>query len=89
MNNNELYISLADIILTFYPKSPTILFEETIYYRKGIFKMNVEMELARLTKENDNFKKIIETQQNTIKKMVDYFILEKREGSTRNCTGDC
>ena len=46
------------------------------------------MELARLTKENDNFKKIIETQQNTIKKMVDYFILEKREGNIRNFKGD-
>ena len=51
--------------------------------------MNVETELVRLTKENDNFKKIIETQQNTIKKMVDYFILEKREGSTKNFKVDC
>ena len=50
--------------------------------------MNVETELVRLTKENDNFKKIIETQQNTIKKMVDYFILEKREGNKRNCLGN-
>lgn len=41
--------------------------------------MNVEAELDRLTKENDNFRKIIETQQNTIWRMVDYFILEKRE----------
>ena len=39
--------------------------------------MNVETELARLTKENEIFKKIIEIQENTIKKMVDYFILEE------------
>lgn len=45
--------------------------------------MNSDMELARLTKENDNFKKIIETQQNTINRMVDYFILGIRT-SKRN-----
>ena len=45
---------------------------------KGMdIKMNVETELARLTKENELFKKIIEIQENTIKKMVDYFILEE------------
>lgn len=37
--------------------------------------MNDNVELNRLTKENDNFKKIIETQQNTINRMIDYFIL--------------
>lgn len=37
--------------------------------------MNTELELNRLTKENDNFKKIIEVQQNTINRMIDYFIL--------------
>lgn len=37
--------------------------------------MNDEKELNRLTKENDNFRKIIETQQNTINRMIDYFIL--------------
>ena len=37
--------------------------------------MSDNMELNRLTKENDNFKKIIETQQNTINRMIDYFIL--------------
>lgn len=40
--------------------------------------MNEEMELNRLTKENDNFKKIIETQQNTINRMIDYFILGRK-----------
>lgn len=39
--------------------------------------MDVETELTRLTKENEIFKKIIEIQENTIKKMVDYFILEE------------
>ena len=30
---------------------------------------------------NDNFKKIIQTQQNTINRMIDYFILgEKKPG---------
>lgn len=37
--------------------------------------MSDNMELNRLTKENDNFRKIIETQQNTINRMIDYFIL--------------
>lgn len=41
--------------------------------------MNSDMELARLTKENDNFKKIIETQQMTINRMIDYFILELQD----------
>ena len=41
--------------------------------------MNRDMELARLTKENDNFKKIIETQQTTINRMIDYFILELQD----------
>ncbi len=40
--------------------------------------MNEELELQRLTKENDNFKKIIETQQHTINRMIDYFILERK-----------
>lgn len=42
--------------------------------------MNHELELDRLTKELDNFKKIIEVQQNTINRLIDYFILgEKKE----------
>lgn len=40
--------------------------------------MDEEMELNRLTKENDNFKKIIETQQHTINRMIDYFILGRK-----------
>ena len=43
--------------------------------------MNENLELDRLAKENDNFKKIIQTQQNTINRMIDYFILgEKKAG---------
>ncbi len=41
--------------------------------------MNTETELSRLAKENDNLRKIIETQQKTIQKLVDYFILEKTD----------
>lgn len=37
--------------------------------------MNDDAETNRLAKENDNFKRIIETQQNTINRMIDYFIL--------------
>lgn len=37
--------------------------------------MNDDAEMNRLTKENDNFRKIIETQQDTIIRMIDYFIL--------------
>lgn len=40
--------------------------------------MNVQDELIRLTKENDNFRKIIKTQQNTINRLIDYFILGKK-----------
>lgn len=39
--------------------------------------MNDEMELNRLTKENNDCKKIIEIQQNTINRLIDYFILER------------
>ena len=43
--------------------------------------MNENLELDRLAKENDNFKKIIQTQQNTINRMIDYFSLgEKKAG---------
>lgn len=41
--------------------------------------MNENLELDRLAKENDNFKKIIQTQQNTINRMIDYFILERKK----------
>ncbi len=40
--------------------------------------MNAENELIRLTKENDNFRKIIKTQQNTIDRLVNYFILGQK-----------
>lgn len=46
-------------------------------------KMNEDMELNRLTKENDNFRKIIETQQNTINRMIDYFILGRQNAELR------
>lgn len=42
-------------------------------------KMNIETELTRITKENDTLRKIIETQQKTIQRLVDYFILEKSD----------
>ena len=41
--------------------------------------MNENLELDRLAKENDNFKKIIQTQQNTINRMIDYFILGEKK----------
>ena len=37
--------------------------------------MNRDQEIARLTKENENFKKIIEVQRNTINRLIEYFIL--------------
>lgn len=40
--------------------------------------MTDEMELRRLTEENDYLRKIIDMQQNTINRMVDYFVLEKK-----------
>ncbi len=45
--------------------------------------MNDEMKLLRLTKENDNFRKIIKTQQNTINRLIDYFILGIRNSETQ------
>lgn len=42
--------------------------------------MNDETALNRLTKENEYYRKIIETQQNTIARLVDYFILNKKDG---------
>lgn len=41
--------------------------------------MNAENEFNRLTKENETFRKIIKTQQNTIIRLVDYFILQKTQ----------
>ena len=37
--------------------------------------MENEMTVLRLTKENENFRKIIKTQQNTSNRLIDYFIL--------------
>lgn len=45
--------------------------------------MNNEPEMNRLTKENDNFRKIIETQQDTINRMIDYFILGIHNNKTQ------
>lgn len=41
--------------------------------------MNENLELDRLAKENDNFKKIIQTQQNTINRMIDYLFWERKK----------
>ena len=41
--------------------------------------MDHQSELARLTRENETFRKIVETQQRTIDRLVDYFILGKRK----------
>lgn len=41
--------------------------------------MDQELELDHLTKEIDNFKKIIEVQQNTINRLIDYFILDEKK----------
>lgn len=38
-----------------------------------------ENEFLRLTKENDDFRKIIESQERTIKRLVDYFILRNQQ----------
>lgn len=45
---------------------------------KKVSHMKQETELNRLMEENDHFKKIIKTQQNTINRLIDYFILDKR-----------
>lgn len=46
--------------------------------------MSAETELTRLTKENEHFRNIIRVQQNTIIRMVDYFILRKNSGELQN-----
>ena len=45
--------------------------------------MNKQSELDRLAKENEVFRKIVETQQRTIDRLVDYFILGKREAKAQ------
>lgn len=40
--------------------------------------MNDDKELNRLTKENENFRRIIKTQQNTINRLIDHFILGRQ-----------
>ena len=44
-------------------------------------KMNMksEAEITRLTKENETFRKIIETQQHTINLLIDHFIVGQIE----------
>lgn len=51
---------------------------EIIIKKVAIIPMSSENELLRLTKENDNLQKIIKTQQNTINRLVDYYILGKK-----------
>lgn len=46
--------------------------------------MNVETELTRLTKENDDYRQIIETQQNTIRRLIDFYILGQTVNETKN-----
>ena len=46
--------------------------------------MNVETELTRLTKENDDYRQIIETQQNTIRRLIDFYILGQPVNETKN-----
>ena len=46
--------------------------------------MNVETELTRLTKENDDYRQIIETQQNTIRRLIDCYILGHPVNETKN-----
>lgn len=41
--------------------------------------MNSEAEITRLTKENETFRKIIETQQHTINLLIDHFIAGHKE----------
>ena len=41
--------------------------------------MNSEAEITRLTKENETFRKIIETQQHTINLLIDHFIAGQKE----------
>lgn len=41
--------------------------------------MNSEAEITRLTKENETFRKIIETQQHTINLLIDHFIVGHKE----------
>ena len=44
--------------------------------KSKVVNMDENMELHRLTKENENFRKIIKTQQNTLNRLIDYFILK-------------
>lgn len=41
--------------------------------------MNSEAEITRLTKENETFRKIIETQQHTINLLIDHFIAGQKK----------
>lgn len=37
--------------------------------------MNRDEEIARLTEENENIRKIVEVQRNTINRLIEHFIL--------------
>lgn len=82
VNSFSLSDKVSCVLLTLHFQSP-IIGSARKSIRKAMVRMGVmnhELELDRLTKELDNFKKIIEVQQNTINRLIDYFILgEKKE----------
>ncbi len=45
--------------------------------------MNSESEITRLTKENETFRKIIETQRHTINLLIDHFIADNTENYSK------
>ena len=44
--------------------------------------MDRDQEIARLTEENETFRKIVEVQRNTINRLIEYFILGKKESES-------
>ena len=44
--------------------------------------MNRDEEIARLTEENENIRKIIEVQRNTINRLIEYFILAEQNSES-------
>ena len=44
--------------------------------------MNRDKEIARLTEENEYFRKIIEVQRNTIDRLIEYFIMGEKKAES-------
>ena len=82
VNKATMFSTVVFIVLTFQAMFFNINSYDTCMDLNGVkrkMNMNSESEITRLTKENETFRKIIETQQHTINLLIDHFIAGNTE----------